>query len=156
MVWGQKAAALGKSSSFVIAAFLLFFGHGAATHADTPHKSENATALGNCIRASGGVTSDMRACLRAEYVRLDRELNTTYTAVMKQLKTERLRKRLVESQRVWIWRRDYDCELQRKESAGNGGTAGDLIYDDCVVLKVRERIQWLKKVPNNPGYLTKV
>ena len=109
-----------------------------------------------CMRASGGITSDMRACLHAEYDRLDRQLNATYRSVMRQLRTKDLRTRLLNSQRAWIWRRDYDCQLKVDNSGFKGGTAADIIYDDCRVEAVRKRIQWLRKVPANPGYLTKV
>ena len=111
--------------------------------------------LSACIKRSGGVTADMRACLADEYRRLDRDLNVTYKSVMQQL-TPRQRTRLKESQRAWIWRRDYDCKARVKAKPYAGGTAGDLVYDDCRVQKVRARIAWLKKVPANPGYLKKV
>ena len=116
----------------------------------------SSPALKACIARSGGVTASMRSCLAAEYRQLDRQLNITYRAVMKQLPTAALRKRLVESQRVWIWRRDDSCRLRAASSAGAGGTAGDLVYDDCRVSMVRQRIEWLRKVPANHGYLTKV
>ncbi|NJS13858.1 MAG: DUF1311 domain-containing protein [Sphingopyxis sp.] len=98
----------------------------------------------------------MRACLHAEYGLLDRQINITYKSTMKQLKTAHLQGRLVDSQRVFIWRRDYDCRAKADQSGAKGGTAWDLIYDDCRVVMVRKRIAWLKKVPANPGYLTKV
>ncbi|ASJ91949.1 hypothetical protein CBR61_14125 [Porphyrobacter sp. CACIAM 03H1] len=108
------------------------------------------------MKASDGITSEMRACLHAEYNRLDRELNATYRSVMKQLRSKELRSRLVNSQRAWIWRRDYDCQLKAENSGFRGGTAADIIQDDCLVTSVRKRIEWLRKVPANPGYLTKV
>lgn len=111
--------------------------------------------LSACMKQSGGVTADMRACLADEYRRLDRDLNVTYKSVMRQL-TPRQRTRLKESQRAWIWRRDYDCKALVKAKPYAGGTAGDLVYDDCRLQKVRERTAWLKKVPANPGYLKKV
>lgn len=116
----------------------------------------NSPALKACIARSGGVTASMRACLAEEYGRLDRQLNSTYRAVMKQLPTADLRGRLVQSQRVWIWRRDDVCRTRAASSPGAGGSAGDLVYDDCRVTMVRQRIDWLRKVPANPGYLTKV
>jgi uncharacterized protein YecT (DUF1311 family) len=118
--------------------------------------TDGSAALKACMSKSGGVTADMRACLNTEYKRLDRDLNTTYASVMKQLKTKDLRERLVNSQRVWIWRRDDYCKREAEQSGVSGGTAGDLIYDECRVTMVRERIIWLKKVPKNPAYLAKV
>lgn len=118
--------------------------------------SGGSPALKACIARSGGVTASMRACLADEYQRLDRQLNSTYRAVMKQLPNADLRGRLVQSQRVWIWRRDDVCRTRAANSPGAGGTAGDLVYDDCRVTMVRQRIDWLRKVPANHGYLTKV
>lgn len=121
-----------------------------------------ATGLGRtaefhgCMKRAGGVTADMLICLRREYGRQDRELNRVYREVRGQLRTTILRNRLLHSQRAWIWRRDYDCQLQVEESGFKGGTAGDLIYEDCHVTMVTKRIAWLKKVPKNPGYLKRV
>ena len=119
-------------------------------------KVSASPALDACISRSGGVTSDMRACLASEYARLDTNLNKTYKKIMQQLRTKDLRTRLVNSQRVWIWRRDDQCRSKVEASGMSGGTAADLIYDDCRNKLVRERIIWLNKVPKNPGYLTKV
>lgn len=109
-----------------------------------------------CMKRAGGVTGDMLICLRSEYGRQDRELNRVYREVRSQVRTTILRNRLLHSQRAWIWRRDYDCQLKVDGSVAKGGTAGDLIYEDCRVTMVTKRIAWLKKVPKNPGYLTKV
>lgn len=124
--------------------------------AATAKPGDPSPAFKACMKQSGGVTASLRACLNTEYRTLDRELNVTYKSVMKQLKTKDLRTRLVNSQRVWIWRRDDQCQRKVDESGMKGGTAGDLVYDDCRVTMVRERIRWLKKVPSNPGYLSKV
>ncbi len=124
--------------------------------AAAPDPARSSPMLKACIARSGGVTASMRSCLADEYGRLDRQLNSTYRAVMKQLPTADLRGRLVQSQRVWIWRRDDVCRTRAASSPGAGGTAGDLVYDDCRVTMVRQRIDWLRMVPANPGYLTKV
>lgn len=110
----------------------------------------------SCIARSKGITAEMQNCQATEYARQDQLLNQTYKNVMAQLRTKDLRARLVQSQRVWIWRRDEDCRTKIQASAINGGSAADLVYHDCRLQMVRERIQWLKKVPKNPGYLTKV
>ena len=110
----------------------------------------------SCIARSKGITSEMQSCQSSEYAQLDRTLNKTYKYVMAQLGTKELRGRLVQSQRVWIWRRDEDCRTKILASAFNGGSAADLVYHNCRIDKVRQRIQWLKKVPSNPGYLAKV
>jgi uncharacterized protein YecT (DUF1311 family) len=141
------AAALAATTLFPLAS--------SPASAATKPQAES-TEFSRCMKASGGVTADMKACLHTEYNRLDRELNATYKSVMRQLKTQHLRSRLVESQRVWIWRRDGDCRRKADASGFKGGTAADLIHDDCLVTTVRKRIGWLKKVPANPGYLTKV
>ena len=52
--------------------------------------------------------------------------------------------------------RDEHCRIQVEASPVYGGTAGDLMYDDCRVQKVQARIKWLKKAPSNLGYLAKV
>lgn len=119
-------------------------------------KVSASPALDACISRSGGVTSDMRACLASEYGRLDANLNKTYKKIMGQLRTNDLRTRLVHSQRVWIWRRDDQCRSKVEASGMRGGTGADLIYDDCRNEMVRDRIIWLNKVPKNPGFLTKV
>jgi uncharacterized protein YecT (DUF1311 family) len=110
----------------------------------------------SCVARSKGVTAEMQSCQSSEYALLDRTLNKTYKNVMAQLGKKELRARLVQSQRVWIWRRDEDCKAKIKASAIYGGSAADLVYQDCRINMVRERIVWLKKVPRNPGYLTKV
>lgn len=140
----------------LVAAASVLFSPISAAQGQSHDSAAGSATFSRCMKASGGVTSAMKACLSAEYTRLDRELNVTYKSVMKQLKTPHLRTRLVESQRVWIWRRDFDCKLRVENSGAKGGTAGDIIYDDCRVEKVRDRIKWLKLVPRNPSYLTKV
>lgn len=126
-----------------------------SAHADNGPVADSPV-FSQCMEASGGITSEMKACLHAEYDRLDRELNVTYRSVMKQLRTQELRSRLLNSQRAWIWRRDFDCQMMADNSGAKGGTAADIIQDDCLVTTVRKRIEWLRKVPANPGYLTKV
>ncbi|HEX4874686.1 MAG TPA: lysozyme inhibitor LprI family protein [Sphingorhabdus sp.] len=140
----------------VIAFTMVLFSPNSAAQGQSHDSANGSATFSRCMKASGGVTSAMKACLSAEYTRLDRELNVTYKSVMKALKTPHLRTRLVESQRVWIWRRDFDCKLRVENSGAKGGTAGDIIYDDCRVEKVRDRIKWLKLVPRNPSYLAKV
>lgn len=129
--------------------------HSPASAAGARAAAAESAAFKKCMKASGGVTARMQGCMGTEYARLDRQLNVTYRSVMKQLKTKQQRTRLVEVQRVWIWRRDNDC-LARAKAQGGGGTAGDLIYNDCRIQMVRKRIVWLTRVPANPGYLTKV
>ncbi|MCU0731278.1 MAG: lysozyme inhibitor LprI family protein, partial [Hyphomonas sp.] len=87
---------------------------------------------------------------------LDRELNVTYKDVMTQLKTRSLRNRLVESQRAWIWRRDNDCGLAGGGADANDPAASSIAYDTCRIDAVVRRIEWLRKVPENPDYLRKV
>lgn len=153
----RKSGQPRKAMSLVAAAAaVLLISLGSAASRAEARESAESPVFSKCMKASGGVTSEMRACLHAEYKRLDRELNVTYKSVMKQLKTQDLRTRLVNSQRVWIWRRDNDCQLKVDNSGTKGGTAADLIYDDCLVTTVRKRIEWLRKVPANPGYLAKV
>ena len=118
--------------------------------------SAASTDFHSCIARSKGVTSEMQSCQWSEYAELDRALNRTYKNVMAQLGTKKLRERLVQSQRVWIWRRDEGCKTKIQASPINGGSAADLVLQDCRINMVRERIQWLKKVPSNPGYLSKV
>lgn len=118
--------------------------------------SASASDMRICISRSQGVTSAMQSCQSREYDRLDRTLNKTYKKVMAQLRTRDLRTRLVQSQRVWIWRRDEDCKAKIKSSAVYGGSAAELMYQDCRIKLVRDRIEWLTKVPKNPGYLAKV
>jgi uncharacterized protein YecT (DUF1311 family) len=151
-----KGAAQRPLSSLVGGAMLIALCQSDTALAQRTQQNAESPAFKRCMAASGGVTSDMRACLHSEYDRLDKELNITYRSVMKQLKTKQLKVRLVEVQRVWIWRRDFDCQSKVDSSGAKGGTAGDLIYDDCLVTTVRQRIAWLKKVPTNPRYLTKV
>lgn len=119
-------------------------------------RRESSAAFESCVDNSGGVTAEMLACLSREYKRLDRRLNVTYRTVMKQLPTQNLRTRLRNSQRVWIWRRDDQCQRKVDASGAKGGTAGDLIYSNCRVTMLRERIRWLNKVPANHAYLSKV
>jgi uncharacterized protein YecT (DUF1311 family) len=118
--------------------------------------SDASPVVEECIKRSEGVTPEMRTCLADEYKRLDRILNATYRSVMKQLKTKDHKRRLVESQRVWLRLRDERCRLKVEQSGMEGGQGGDLIYDGCHVTLLRKRIMWLRKVPDNPGYLSKV
>ncbi|QIG54542.1 DUF1311 domain-containing protein [Altererythrobacter sp. BO-6] len=128
-----------------------------AVQAQAPASGSGRTAeFHACMKRAGGVTADMLICLRSEYGRQDRELNRVYREVRGKLRTTILRNRLLHSQRAWIWRRDYDCQLKVDGSGAKGGTAGDLIYEDCRVTMVTNRIAWLKKVPKNPGYLKRV
>ncbi len=140
----------------IVSAILVAAGLSLPAISASTGKVSESPALDACISRSGGVTSDMRACLASEYGRLDINLNKTYKKIMQQLRTKDLRTRLVHSQRVWLWRRDDQCRSKVEASGMSGGTAADLIYDDCRNKLVRDRIIWLNKVPKNPGYLAKV
>ena len=119
-------------------------------------KDGYSAAFKACMKDSGGVTAAMRACHSNEYRRLDAVLNRDYKSVMRQLQTKDLKQRLIESQRVWLRMRAQRCMQEVEQSGAKGGTAGDVIYDSCQLNLLQKRIEWLRKVPSNPGYLTKV
>ena len=152
----QRTANLLMSPCVALAAMAVLASMSSSVAAKGVNTEEGSIEFRNCMKEAGGITSEMRACLHTEYGLLDRQINITYKSTMKQLKTVELRNTLVRSQRTFIWQRDFDCKLKADESGTKGGTAWDLIYDDCRVTKVRNRIAWLKKVPANPRYLTKV
>jgi len=143
-------------AAFAILSLIAAAAVGRPVQASAPAEYPLSSAFKACVMRSGGVTAVLKNCLAAEHRLRDRELNRTYKSVMKQLRTQALRIRLRDSQRVWLRQRDQICQLAVDKSGMDGGTGGALVFDDCQVQRLGERILWLRKVPANPGYLTKV
>lgn len=103
-----------------------------------------AAGYENCIAASGGITVAMRNCAAIEYRRLDRELNSIWRETMTRQPDDAARVRLRADQRHWLKTRSAACEQMVAASGMGGGTVGLLIGDDCAIMQLNERINWLK------------
>jgi len=96
----------------------------------------------SCLDNSGGVTSNMRLCIKSELKYQDRLLNRYYKQAMKVLDTNR-RKELKKVQRLWMKYRDAKCGL---DYGLTGGTMDLVIGDGCLVDMTAQRADELKSI----------
>ncbi len=94
-----------------------------------------------CMDNSGGVTSDMLACMEEELKVQDKLLNAQYKLAMQSLDKEQ-QKLLKEGQRSWLNMRENDSQLIIKSSDGSLGhiDSSSLFLDYTV-----SRVQFLKR-----------
>ncbi len=86
--------------------------------ATEPNKNVTFNA---CIDKSGGVTSDMLNCISAEYGRVDKQLNASYKRLMAVLSPD-LKKRLQETQRLWLKYTEANCDFYMRQGDGTSAT----------------------------------
>jgi uncharacterized protein YecT (DUF1311 family) len=105
-----------------------------------------------CETASS--TIEARECAQQNFAAKDRQLNSVYQAVLKQLDTYQdngpaTKKLLIVSQRRWLEFRDADCAAQQR--LYQGGTVAAEIYLDCMVRHTEQRIKELAPVSWQAG-----
>ena len=96
----------------------------------------------SCLDNSGGVTSNMRACINHELKYQDGLLNKYYKQAMKVLDAPK-RKELKKVQRLWIKYRDAKCDF---DYGLTGGTMDLIIGDGCFVDMTAQRAEELKSI----------
>jgi uncharacterized protein YecT (DUF1311 family) len=94
----------------------------------------------NCIKKSGGVTSEMLNCIAAETKIQDARLNSNYKQVMGSLSPAR-KKQLLAAQRLWIQYRDANCGFYADP---DGGTSAAVRASDCFLRTTASRAQELQ------------
>ncbi len=91
-------------------------------------------------------TPEVNLCALQKFEQKDRQLNTAYQAVIRQLETygngAGMKKLLVLSQRKWVEFRDADCLA--RQSLYQGGTGGAESYHDCMTKHTEQRIKELQ------------
>ena len=107
----------------------------------------------------GNSTVEMKYCAHLEYEAADAELNTVYKELMTEIRDSgidentvpapgpQLRKKLIESEKIWITLRDANCEAEA--ATFWGGTGYGLIYTTCLTRETRQRTQFLEDFLNN-------
>ena len=83
---------------------------------------------------------------KAKYEKSDAELNKTYKKLMGLLDSK-FKKRLTETQRIWLKFRDSTCDFESDQY--EGGSIQPLIYFNCLENQTQKRIEDLK---NNLTY----
>jgi uncharacterized protein YecT (DUF1311 family) len=94
----------------------------------------------NCIKKSGGVTSEMLNCIAAETKIQDAQLNRNYKQIMASLSPAR-KKQLLTVQRLWIQYRDANCGFYADP---DGGTSSAVRSSDCFLRTTASRAQELQ------------
>lgn len=94
----------------------------------------------SCIDQAGGVTPSMVECMNAETERQDVRLNKAYKDVMAGLSAER-KKRLQETQRLWIKYRKANCEFYYDP---DGGSIARISANDCFLSATAARAKELE------------
>ena len=92
------------------------------TYAESPKLSKQYTT---CMDKSGGVTTQMHACISKEIKLQDARLNQAYKTLSTSLNSTR-KKQLQQVQRTWIKYRDQNCDFYADPEGGsiarvNGG-----------------------------------
>ena len=94
----------------------------------------------HCMETSEGINSNMRDCIEAERVRLDKELNSAYKELMKLLDKDSQEK-LRQAQHSWLKYR----ELNGVYIWGSrDGTMASLIANSWMLEELAERVQFLR------------
>ncbi|MDY0413318.1 MAG: DUF1311 domain-containing protein [Gammaproteobacteria bacterium] len=93
-----------------------------------------------CMDKTGGVTSAMLNCIRAETVIQDAKLNTVYKKLGEQLTLAR-KNELRAVQRLWIQYRDANCGFYADP---DGGTLAIVTGNDCVLEETALRAKELE------------
>jgi uncharacterized protein YecT (DUF1311 family) len=84
---------------------------------------------------------ELQECLRAEFSKIDKELNAAYAKLRGELNKEAL-VLLTKAQRLWVSLRDADCELDAESY--KGGSGYQAIYIQCQIDRTRQRIKYFK------------
>ena len=95
-----------------------------------------------CLKASQGVTVDMRDCAAAEAIRLDAKLNEAYRTAMERLPSRKAQNQLRQSERAWLATRYDHCRMENKDE--EAGTLWYALMDDCWLDTLAARILWLQ------------
>jgi uncharacterized protein YecT (DUF1311 family) len=95
-----------------------------------------------CMDRSGGTTTAMRECNRAELARQDHHLNENYKHLIHKLGKNK-RQELKSVQREWIKYRDKKCGFYYGLT---GGTMDSLAGDDCVLEMTIQRAAELRDI----------
>jgi len=95
-----------------------------------------------CMDQSGGITTAMRECNRAELARQDHRLNESYKHLVHKLERNK-RRELKSVQRGWIKYRDKKCGFYYGLT---GGTMDSLAGDDCVLEMTIQRTNELRDI----------
>jgi uncharacterized protein YecT (DUF1311 family) len=106
---------------------------------ETAQDRARSPAFRRCIRASGGVTVNMRDCSAAEYDRVDVRLNDNYRRIMRRL-PQSGQQQLRASQRRWLTSRWNHCD---NDPQLEGGTMDLIIRDSCTLTELIRRTLWL-------------
>ena len=108
----------------------------------------NAFAI-DCEKAMS--TPDINECARIDQEKVEKNLNTVYRRVLKQIEdisknpeTEAqadLKKTFIEAQRLWVKFREADCQNVYKFNSG--GTTRGLAFISCMQSRAEQRIKEL-------------
>jgi uncharacterized protein YecT (DUF1311 family) len=97
-----------------------------------------------CLDNAGGATAAINACTDAEFVRVDRHLNTSYQARIARLSRTGIQ-RLRSDQRGWLATRDEACLNDLQEERDGGGTIYSILLGSCRLQELQRRVLWIER-----------
>lgn len=101
----------------------------------------------SCVKASQGATDALSTCYSAEIKTQDFRLNSNYKKAMSVLANQQ-KKKLQDTQRLWIKFRDSDCGMYYSLT---GGTMDLLNGADCELSTIKKRADDLAWLAENGG-----
>lgn len=109
-----------------------------------------STEYESCVSLSGGVIAVLRRCAAREYAGLRVKLGATWFAAIARMPNDRERSRLRRIQDRWMKGRWRDCRKQAALTAQEGGPLGRLVYQDCQLKVIAQRLSWLEAYRPEP------
>ena len=83
--------------------------------------------------------------LYEQYQKVDKELNSVYNKLKKELK-ETDKKKLIEAQKAWIKFRDLNCKFKSQDSGDGDGPYENKMKIDCIIQSTIERTKELENL----------
>jgi uncharacterized protein YecT (DUF1311 family) len=99
-----------------------------------------------CVANSRGITASINECTWAEFVRIDRRLNTSYQSKISRLSRANVQ-RLRSDQRGWLATRDETCLADLKDEREGGGTIYSILLSSCQLQELQRRVLWIERRP---------
>ncbi|MDX1920315.1 MAG: lysozyme inhibitor LprI family protein [Candidatus Caenarcaniphilales bacterium] len=128
---------------FVLSIFLLFL-----SFVQSSSKADDVQGISftDCMNSSGGVTSEMLDCCSLELTKQEQIIRKTNEDLNTKLPSESQKEALQTSQKLWENYRQIHCLVSLDP---DGGSASNLVYNDCLVTETTRRARELQELLTN-------